>query len=294
MGPECGLCSHGLPMSGGSPKKASRQATKDKKDRQKTATSTKKGQKKGGNAPVVMDSGVVNGIKWKKIGSSGNANLDVWLAKDQTIVADKHAMIFMDGDMQLKTELGALKKALGRMFSGETAFLSYYTGTDPSREQRISLGIALPGDVMCIPLEADRSWKLSQGCFVAGTSNVVVSGRLNLKGAIGIGQQEGAFLQTVKAQGSPGAVWLASYGHIEKHTLQAGQSLLVDNEHFLACSKEVDYTISKVGNVKSLIFGGEGFAMKFSGPCVVYTQSKGVVALAKQLYPYMPKNNSRS
>jgi uncharacterized protein (TIGR00266 family) len=278
-------------MSGGSSKK---NMSSPRKKQGKAVSSPKKksSPKQKGGSEMVLDAGVANGVKWQKTGSPGNANVQLWLAKDQTIVADKYAMIFVDGAIQLKTEMGALKKAFGRMLSGETAFLSYYTGTDPAGLQRVSLGIPLPGDITCIPLEADRSWKVSQGCFVAGTSNVIVSGRLNLKGIISIGQQEGAVLQTVKAEGSPGSVWLASYGHIERHDLKAGQSLLVDNEHFLACPKEVDYTITKVGNVKSLLFGGEGFAMKFTGPCTLYTQSKGVIALANSIYPYLPKNNN--
>jgi uncharacterized protein (TIGR00266 family) len=274
MTPDCGLCSHGLPMSGGSSK----------------STKPRKNIKKGGGLPVI-ESGISSNIQWQKVGSSGNSNLDIWLAKGQTIIADKHAMIYMDGEIDFKTEMGKIKKALGRMLSGESMFLSHYTGTNPNKSQRISLGIPVPGDIVCLPLEPQKSWKVSRGCFLAGTSNVVVSGKLNPKGFFSIGQQEGGILQTVKVETEPGHVWLGSYGHIEKHELKAGESLYVDNENFLACPKEVDYSISKVGNVKSLVLGGEGFAMKFVGPCVVYTQSKGIIALVKELYKYFPTRN---
>jgi uncharacterized protein (TIGR00266 family) len=242
-----------------------------------------------------MESGTtVDGVAWQKTGSSGNANVDIFLKSGQSIVADKHAMVYMDGDMQLKTEMGALKKALGRMFSGETAFLSYYSGTNPNKAQCITLGVPVPGDVMYIPLAAGEKWKLSRGSFLAGTNTVTVSGKLNLKGAVGVGQQEGMVLSLVTAEKGAGGVWVAAYGHIERHDLKEGESLLVDNENFLACPSNVDYNIAGVGGVKSMVFGGEGLAMKFQGPCTLYTQSKGIIALASFLRPYIDPGRNRN
>jgi uncharacterized protein (TIGR00266 family) len=259
----------------------------------KTKTGSKIKNKKGGAADVLIAGTTPDGIKWEKAGAAANANLNIYLKQDQKIVADKHAMIFMDGDMKLETEMGGIKKAFGRMLSGETAFLSYYTGTNPTRDQRITLGMPYTGDIMHIQLTEGDKWTLSRGSFLAGTDSVAISGKLNLKGAISVGQQEGAVLSTVSSKSGPAGVWLGAYGQIEAHVLKDGESLLVDNEHFLACDSSITYTISKVGNVKSLVFGGEGFAMKFVGPCTVYTQSKGLIAFVDAIAKYIPqKRNS--
>lgn len=244
--------------------------------------------KRGGAANVIERGTTGDGIRWEKAGASANANLNVYLKEGQRITADKYAMILMDGDMKLETEMGGVKKAFGRIFSGESAFLNYYSGTNASKEQRLTLGMPYPGDVMYIPLNAGEKWKLSQGSFLASTSNVSVSGKLNPRGALAVGQQEGAVLSTVEAKEAPGGVWVGAYGQIERFDLAASESILVDNEHFLACSSTVNYTISKVGGYKSVVFGGEGLAMKFVGPCTVYTQSKGLIEFVDAIAKYIP------
>lgn len=280
---ECGLCSQGLPMSGGGFQK------------------TRKQRKSGGASkapklrkhPLIVKGGsntgtAQGGMKYNINGSAGNMVLDVFLAKDQVLIADKHAMLFMDGDLKLETEMK--KGAIGRFLSGESGFLSKYTGTNSSKPQRICLGVGIPGDVIMIDVGVGESWKLSRGAFLAGTNDLLVTGKANMIGLVGIGQEEGAVLSYVKAKTVPGTFWAASYGHIEKHSLKENETMLVDNEHFLACQGTVSYTVNRVGNVKSMLFGGEGFAMKFEGPCTIYTQTKGVRGLAKIIEPYIIKH----
>ena len=285
---ECGLCSQGLPMSGGS---YSRSAGARKATPKTNKTTSKRRQKGGdGDNVMILESGTsVDGIQWRKIGAPGNACLDIFLKHDQCIAADKHAMLFMDGDMKMSTELK--KGAIGRFFSGESMFMSKYTGTNASKAQRISLGTGMPGDIVAIQLSKDDSWKVSRGCYLAGSHDLLVTGKANLVGIVGVGQDEGAILSYVKAKNGPGTIWLAAYGHIEKHVLKEGETMLVDNEHFLACNGHVSYQLSKVGNMKSLVFGGEGFAMKFTGPCALYTQSKGVREFVKHIMPYIQSQN---
>ena len=284
----CGMCSQGLPLmsGGGKPKKSSKKVTNPKPKHSSKQFNQKKG---GGN--VLANSGVANSISWHKTGSIGNYCLNLFLSQNQRVIADGNAMLYMDGAIKYETEMGSAKKAIGRVLSGEKAFMSWYTGTNSNKKQRITLGIPLPGDVMMIPIKANETWKLSSGSFLAGTHNISVSGKLNMKGLFSIGQQEGFVLSTVTAKETDGFIWVASYGHIEKHDIKEGDTLLIDNEHFLACPKGVDYDLVKVDNMKTLVFGGEGLAMKFKGPCTVYTQSKGVYALARVLYQYLPKSD---
>ena len=45
------------------------------------------------------------------------------------------------------------------------------------------------------------------------------------------------------------------------------------------CKKEVNYSIGKVGGIKSAILSGEGLVMNFTGPAVVYVQTRSLSSL---------------
>ncbi|KAG2490435.1 hypothetical protein HYH03_011071 [Edaphochlamys debaryana] len=197
-------------------------------------------------------------------------------------------MAYMDGALKMTTNMGAAGKALGRWFSGEDLFLNHYEGTGPA--QLLVLSMPYPGDIVKLDLAPGESWKTSRGALIAATPDTVdVSGSFNARGLLDFGQGEGAVLTKVTAPPNAAAtLWLASYGHIQRHVVPTGRSLLVDNESFLACPLDVGYTVDKVGGFKSLIFGGEGLVMRFQGPCILYTQSKGLQGLASALSQFLP------
>lgn len=230
-----------------------------------------------------------------RVGTLGNCFLTVTLAPGQSVLADGGTMIYMDGDVEMQTAAttqGGVGAMFGRWLAGESLFLNQYTNKS-AEPKRIALGEAYLHDVvqLDVPPGEAGSWKASVGSFLAGTPNLRVSGKLNWRGFFVIGQQEGPVLtkiETLDAQ--PGRAYLVSYGHCEKHVLKPGQKLVVDNEHFLACKTDANYEIVKVGSVKSIFFSGEGFAMQFTGPGVVYTQSKGLSRFAHILSRYLPSS----
>lgn len=308
-GNHCSLCSQELAVSsvvsaGGSGSGSSSGRKKNMKSEpnvkpsSKTNSTTVKKKQGGSSITPILESGVTNdgnGILWHKTGVPGNAGLDIFLADGQEIIADKHAMVFMDADIKYRVEMGGLKKAIARKLGGESAFLSYYTGTKPGGVQRLTLGMPIIGDVKVIQLQKDEKIVVSKGCFLAGTNNLKVSGAFNPKGILPFGTQEGAFLTLITSENGPSTLWVNSYGNIEEHNLKAGESIIVDNEHFLSCMYGIDFSIVRLGNTKALFFGGEGLAMKFTGPCKIMTQSKGLMSLCKTLAPilsmYMNTNN---
>ena len=230
-------------------------------------------------------------IETRFIGAQGNRSIEFYLQNGQRIIADAGAMAYMDGAIKMETKMGGLGKALGRVFSGEDLFLNHFTGTaaaDGQARQTVAFSVPYPGDIDALTLRNGEAWKLSRGAFLVSTPNVDVSGKLNIRGIIPFGSEEGLVLTKVTATSDNAKVWIASYGHITRHEIGASESLLVDNENFLACPVDSSYELSKVGGIKSLIFGGEGLAMRFRGPCTVYTQSKGMRSLANALLPYLP------
>lgn len=232
-----------------------------------------------------------DGIRWQKTGATGDEALDIYLAKGQTIIADKHALNFMDGEAKFDTQMGKFTKAIGRMFSGETAFLNHITGTDDTKLQRINLGMSISGDLIYLPIPVGKKWRVSKGAFLAGTQNTIISSSTRI-GLGGIFSGEGFILTELSAKEGDAGAWISSYGHIVKHTVKNNEVLYVNNNLFLASDNDVGYSMKRIGNFKSVITGGEGVVMKFMGPCEIYTQSKDVTGLLYTLAGLVSNNKS--
>jgi len=220
-----------------------------------------------------VDSGTTyNGIKWIKSGSVGYAVLNIYLKESQEVIADKHSLIMMDTDMELKTKMGSVTKAVGRLLTGENAFLNYFEGTSPKGYQRLSLGLGVPGDIVFIPLLNGEQIKVCKGSFIAGLNNTAVSSALNWRGYF---TNEGILLQHISAKDNQqnGGVWLSSYGVIEKHVVHENKSIYINPEHFLCCSTNVKHTLKRKHSIKSILAGSDVWGLEFKGPCTVYTQS---------------------
>ena len=230
------------------------------------------------------------GVKWSKTGSTGDEALDIYLGMNQTIIVDKHSLLFMDGEAKFDTQLGSVTKAIGRMFSGETAFLNYITGTNPNKLQRVNLGMSIQGDIVYLPIEYGKKWRISKGAFLAGTSNTLISSitKTGFKNIIGgIFSGEGIILSELSSSEGNASAWITTYGHIVKHTLKEGEILYVNNNLFLAADSNVNYSMKRIGNIKSIIGGGEVLVMKFTGPCEIYTQSRDFSGLISLIKPYL-------
>jgi len=235
-----------------------------------------------------------DGIKWQKSGSSGDECLNIYLDMDQTIIADKHSLLLMDGDVKFDTKLGKLTSAIGRMFSGETAFLNYFTGTSSNKLQRVKLGMPISGDIAYITIKYGEKIRISKGAFLAGTDNLNISSitKLGMKDIFGgVLSGEGLILSELSSNEGEAGAWIFSYGNIEKHILAEDELLFVNNNLFLAADSTVSYSIKNIGNFKSIFTDGEALVMRFKGPCYVYTQSKDFKLFIKKLLPSIPAIN---
>jgi uncharacterized protein (AIM24 family) len=62
-------------------------------------------------------------------------------------------------------------------------------------------------------------------------------------------------------------VFLQSVGDIIEGTLAAGQGLIIDENHFLACDDTVQRARERVKGFRNIMTGGEGlYTLKLSGP----------------------------
>ncbi len=174
--------------------------------------------------------------------------------------------------LKVKTSSNGIFKGLKRCcFAGEAFFQNKLMGPDQGQVE-VTMSGPLLGAIMALRLEPHQSFSCSKRTFIGSSTNVKVATKFRARGLCCGG--EGAFLTKVKTNESPGLVFLACYGSIERFDLKDGEEVLVDNGLFLACDSHKKYTFTKLAGTKSFFFGGEGILMKFKGPGTVYTQTR--------------------
>jgi len=256
----------------------------------KTSTSTK--SRKGKNETKKIGGGSLEGIDLEYttvISNSGGgfAQLVFFLKPDQHVISDGGNLAYIREGVNLgkttDSANGGVISALGRMFSGESIFLVKYMGLGGEftvDQRKLCLASAYPGDVLPLRVGKDEQLIMNRGSFIAASPNIDVSGSLNWRGIFELGQEEGAVLPRAKCvHGEYGLLWMGSYGSFDRHDLEKGQSIIVDNGLFLAAFKTAQtdqkpYELVNMGDsIFSTVLGGEGLGMKFVGPQVVFTQS---------------------
>ena len=205
-----------------------------------------------------------------------------------------------EGVRRGRLKLGGWDQAFGRLFSGENFIFNKFSGTADAGDTSIRFAPHMHGDIIAFPMQPGQEAIVARGSYVASSPNVRVSGKMNWKGFIPFGSEEGFVLPHLKCSETEGEgiAWLGTYGYFHKHELKEGENLTVDNGLFLACTrhhKEVGelYELVQMGEtLVSSLFGAEGLGMKFSGPCTLYTQSHNIYQTAAVISQYLPHNYS--
>ena len=97
------------------------------------------------------------------------------------------------------------------------------------------------------------------------------------------------FIRAFATEGA-GTVFYNSYGAIKEVAVEPGKELVVDTGHLVAFTEDVDYSIGKVGGIRSLIAGGEGLVMKFRGNGHVWIQTRNLRLPSRQAGPISPQD----
>lgn len=213
------------------------------------------------------------------------AIIDYKLAAGESVVAESGAMVSMSSNIKMKTEArgGIFAAAKRKLLGGESIFQNTFTAE--GGEGHVMLAPGSPGDIISFDLAEGKSLMIQSSAYVAATPDVTLDTKWG--GVKGFFSGTGMFL--LKATG-PGTVFVASYGAIYPKNCEG--EYIVDTDHIVAFEDTVNYSISKVGGIKSLFFGGEGLVAKFSGNGMVYAQTRSPGQLASFLHPYRPVKNS--
>jgi len=202
------------------------------------------------------------------------------LDQGETITAESGAMTYMDPTIEIRTRKRekSLLGSLGlKLIGGQSFWVNDYTATKGPGEAAF---VAAPvGDIEQLNVAPGKGYIIQKSAYIASTADIDLDVKWEgfTKGLFG----QGLFM--LKATGN-GPLFINTFGAIDVHTLQAGQTLIVDNFHLVGFSDTCNYRVTRLGGLKETMLSGEGLVTQITGPGEVYIQTKNLQEFAEWLW----------
>ncbi|MES1912216.1 MAG: hypothetical protein MHM6MM_004528 [Cercozoa sp. M6MM] len=231
-------------------------------------------------------------ITYEIKGRPAFAFVDFMLPEGAKVLAEKGAMLWMDGNVTIETWcFGGCLESYYRTCAGESFCQNQFQGPG-----RIAFGFDEPGDILPFGVMQDQGWVVTSGGFVCGTEQVVVTTKMSSCLSC-LCSGEGLFLTHVKLAeehaGQCGTFFGGGYGSLERHEVPEGSTFFVDTGLFFAGPDDTKIELAFLGGLKEWCCSGEGIVMKFQGPTVIYTQSRDPAIFAKWSSPSAPNQQQK-
>ena len=228
--------------------------------------------------------------------------VEVELDYNETVVAEAGAMTYMEENIDFQTKMGdgsdpdqgimgKLFSAGKRVLTGESIFTTHFTNTSAGK-RRVAFSAPYPG--MIVPLDmAELGGELicQKDAFLAAALGTRISIVLQRKLGAGFFGGEGFLLQKIEGDGMA----FVHAGGTLIHKRLRNETLRVDTGCLVAFSNGIDYDIAQAGNLKSMLFGGEGlFLATLRGTGTVWLQSLPFSRLADRIIGSAPSHGGAS
>ncbi len=210
--------------------------------------------------------------------------LEIKLTQGESIYTESGGMAWMTDGIDMSTGThGGIGKALGRMFSGESFFLTTYMCQAP--QGMITFTPESPGKIIPLNLPAGHSMIAQKDAFMCAQDSVELTMHFRKKLGAGLFGGEGFILQKLTG---PGLAFVEIAGEVQMVELQAGQRLKVDPGHIAMYEPTCNYDIQMIKGVMNWLGGGEGlFLATVTGPGKVWLQTMPLSNLASKLGRYI-------
>jgi uncharacterized protein (TIGR00266 family) len=228
--------------------------------------------------------------------------VEVELDPRETVIAEAGAMMYMEDGLGYETKmgdgsnpkegfLGKLGGAAKRVITGESVFMTHFTNQGQGKKH-VAFGAPYPGKIIAIDLdEAHGELICQKDSFLCAALGTEVSIAFNKKLGAGLFGGEGFILQRLRGDGN---VFIHAGGTIIEKRL-TGQKLMVDTGCIVAFESSINYDIQRSGNLKSMLFGGEGlFLATLQGTGRVWLQSLPFSRLADRILANAPSAGGRA
>ncbi len=212
--------------------------------------------------------------------------VEVTLNKGESMYTQRGGMSWQTQGIKMSTNArGGVMKSLGRMFTGESIFMSTYSAE--MDEAKIAFAATVPGDIMPIDLSTTADGIILQkGAFLCAEDDVELKVTFSKRFSAGLFGGEGFILQ--KATGK-GMLFLEIDGDPVIKELAAGEVIKVDTGNVVGFEPTVSYEIETVKGLGNILLGGEGlFLTKLVGPGKVIIQSQNFMDFAGRVASIIP------
>ena len=227
--------------------------------------------------------------------------VEVELDYNETVIAEAGSMMYMEDGIDFATRMGdgsepdqgffgKLFSAGKRMITGESLFLTHFTSQRQGKKH-IAFASSLPGKIISLDMSQHSSNIICQKdsflCAALGTKLDIAFVKKLGAGFFG---GEGFILQKIIGDGM---VFLNASGTVVEKQLN-NETLKVDTGCVVGFEESVNYDIQRAGNLKSMIFGGEGiFLTTLSGTGKVWLQSLPFSRLADNIIAHAPSQGGK-
>ena len=180
---------------------------------------------------------------------------------------------------------GGVMKSLGRMFTGESIFMSSFSAEVDGA--KIAFATTVPGDIILVNMtEVPNGIILQKRAFLCAEDDVQLKIKFTKRFTAGLFGGEGFILQEAKGQGM---LFLEIDGDPIIKELAPGEVLKVDTGNVVAFEPSVSYEIETVKGLGNIFLGGEGlFLTRLVGPGKVILQSQNFGDFAGRIAAVLP------
>jgi uncharacterized protein (TIGR00266 family) len=228
--------------------------------------------------------------------------VEVELDPNETVIAEAGMMMYMESGIGYVSKMGdgsnpkaglfdSLVSVGKRVLTGESLFMTHFTNTGGSGKRHVAFAAPYPGKIIGIDLDETGGDLICQrDAFLAAALGTEITITFNKRLGAGFFGGEGFILQKLRGDGM---VFLHAGGTIVEKRLN-NETLMVDTGCLVAMESQVNYDIARAGNLKSMIFGGEGlFLATLQGTGRVWLQSLPFSRLADRIIQSAPSTGGK-
>lgn len=195
--------------------------------------------------------------------------LHVSLRQGEKIYCESDAMVMMEASLDLKGKIsGGIGSAIMRTFAnGESFFQQHIEAV--RGEGDCLLSPTLPGAMQVVEIGVNQ-YKISDGAFVAATSDVELKVRTQSLGNALFAGSGGFFITETSGKGQ---LAVSGFGSMSELEVTPGKDVVIDNSHVVCWDSRLQYEMSVttgqsggfLSNLVNSQTSGEGMVLRFSG-----------------------------
>jgi len=229
--------------------------------------------------------------------------VEVELDPGETVIAEAGAMLFMEEGIDFQAKLGdgseANQSILGKIFSagtrlitGESLFMTHFTNRGYGK-RKVAFAAPYPGTIVPIDLSKIYGNELivQKDGFLCAAFGTGMKIHFNRRFGSGLFGGEGFILQKLMGDGM---AFIHAGGVVVERQLN-NETLRIDTGCVVAFEPTLSFDIQRSGNLKSMIFGGEGLflaTLRGTGKC--WIQSMPISKLIERLSVFGPNTRKES